>query len=285
MSTNRYDLKAKNIHTDSDKAKLLYISSAKYGGDWFSVPHTHNCAELFYVIGGKGQFLVTDRSFTITAGDMVIVNPHVEHTETSLAASPLEYIVMGIEGLELNMDDGSDHSFCIINFYDDGSDVQFYLKTMLKEIEGKDMGFETLCQDLLDILLIKLLRKTKFSKVLSSTQESLSSDTVALRRYIENHYREPLTLDLLAQNVHMNKFHLAHMFSKEFGLSPFNYIQQLRIQESKELLSTTDYPLSQIAGMCGFSSPSYFSQRFRSSTGISPAEYRKQNKKKDDGGA
>ena len=285
MSTNRYDLKAKNIHTDSDKAKLLYISSAKYGGDWFSVPHTHNCAELFYVIGGKGQFLVTDRSFTITAGDMVIVNPHVEHTETSLAASPLEYIVMGIEGLELNMDDGSDHSFCIINFYDDGSDVQFYLKTMLKEIERKDMGFETLCQDLLDILLIKLLRKTKFSKVLSSTQESLSSDTVALRRYIENHYREPLTLDLLAQNVHMNKFHLAHMFSKEFGLSPFNYIQQLRIQESKELLSTTDYPLSQIAGMCGFSSPSYFSQRFRSSTGISPAEYRKQNKKKDDGGA
>ena len=285
MSTNRYDLKAKNIHTDSDKAKLLYISSAKYGGDWFSVPHTHNCAELFYVIGGKGQFLVTDRSFTITAGDMVIVNPHVEHTETSLAASPLEYIVMGIEGLELNMDDGSDHSCCIINFYDDGSDVQFYLKTMLKEIEGKDMGFETLCQDLLDILLIKLLRKTKFSKVLSSTQESLSSDTVALRRYIENHYREPLTLDLLAQNVHMNKFHLAHMFSKEFGLSPFNYIQQLRIQESKELLSTTDYPLSQIAGMCGFSSPSYFSQRFRSSTGISPAEYRKQNKKKDDGGA
>ena len=284
MSTNRYDLKAKNIHTDSDKAKLLYISSAKYGGDWFSVPHTHNCAELFYVIGGKGQFLVTDRSFTITAGDMVIVNPHVEHTETSLAASPLEYIVMGIEGLELNMDDGSDHSFCIINFYDDGSDVQFYLKTMLKEIEQKDMGFETLCQDLLDILLIKLLRKTKFSKVLSSTQESLSSDTVALRRYIENHYREPLTLDLLAQNVHMNKFHLAHMFSKEFGLSPFNYIQQLRIQESKELLSTTDYPLSQIAGMCGFSSPSYFSQRFRSSTGISPAEYRKQNKEKDDGG-
>lgn len=73
MSTTRYDLQAKNIHTDSDKAKLLYISSAKYGGDWFSVPHTHNCAELFYVIGGKGQFLVTDRSFTITAGAVKLI--------------------------------------------------------------------------------------------------------------------------------------------------------------------------------------------------------------------
>ena len=281
MSTTRYDLQAKNIHTDSEKAKLLYISSAKYGGDWFSVPHTHNCAELFYVIGGKGQFLVTDRSFTITAGDMVIVNPHVEHTETSLAASPLEYIVMGIEGLELNMDDTTENLFCIINFYDDGSDVQFYLKTLLKEIERKAMGFETVCQDLLDILLIKLLRKTNFTKALASVREDLSADTVAVRRYIENHYREPLTLDLLAQNVHMNKFHLAHIFSKEFGLSPFNYIQQLRIRESQELLRTTDYPLSQIAGMCGFSSPSYFSQRFSSTVGISPGEYRKRNRGKD----
>ena len=121
-----------------------------------------------------------------------------------------------------------------------------------------------------------------YSKVLSSTGEDLSSDTVAVRRYIENHYREPLTLDLLAQSVHMNKFHLAHTFSKEFGLSPFNYIQQLRIRESKELLCTTDYPLTQIASMCGFSSPSYFSQRFRASAGISPAEYRKRNKGKDD---
>lgn len=281
MSTTRYDLQAKNIHTDSDKAKLLYISSAKYGGDWFSVPHTHKCAEVFYVIGGKGQFLVSDRSFTITAGDMVIVNPYVEHTETSLAASPLEYIVMGIEGLELNMEDTTDNSFCIINFYEDGSDVHFYLKNMLMEIERKNTGFETVCQDLLDILLIKLLRKTNFSKVLASAREDLSSDTVAVRRYIENHYREPLTLDLLAANVHMNKFHLAHTFSKEFGISPINYIQQLRIRESKDLLCTTDYPLTQIASMCGFSSPSYFSQRFRTCTGVSPAEFRRQNKEKE----
>lgn len=283
MSTTRYDLQAKNIHTDSDKAKLLYISTAKYGGDWFSMLHTHKCAELFYVVGGKGQFLVSGNSFTIAPGDMLIVNPYVEHTETSLAANPLEYIVMGIEGLELNIDDTTDNSFCIVNFRDDGREMQFYLKSMLMEIENKSTGFETVCQDLLDILLIKLLRKTNFSKVLASSREDLSPDTVAVRRYIEGHYREALTLDLLAEKVHMNKFHLAHIFSKEFGTSPINYIQKLRIQESRELLRTTDFSLTQISRMCGFSSPSYFSQRFRNAEGMSPADFRKQHKAKDSG--
>lgn len=281
MSTTRYDLQAKNIHTDSDKAKLLYVSTAKYGGDWFSTLHTHKCAELFYVVGGRGQFLVCDESLTIGAGDMVIVNPYVEHTETSLAANPLEYIVMGIEGLELNMDDTSGNSYCIIDFQDDSREVQFYLKSMLLEIEQKNTGFETVCQDLLDILLIKLLRKTNFSKMLASARDDLSADTVAVRRYIEGHYREALTLDILAEKVHINKFHLAHIFSKEFGISPINYIQKLRIQESRELLRTTNYSLTQISRMCGFSSPSYFSQRFRLAEGMSPAEFRKKHKSKD----
>lgn len=275
MSTTRYDLQAKNIQTDSDKAKLLYVSTAKYGGDWVSMLHTHKCAELFYVIGGKGQFLVRDNAFTIGAGDMVIVNPYIEHTETSLAANPLEYIVMGIEGLELDMDDTTDHSFCIINFREESTDVHFYLRSMLMEIEQKNTGFETICQDLLDILLIKLLRKTNFTKALSSSREDLSPDTIAVRRYIEGHFREPLSLDILAENIHINKFHLAHIFSKEFGISPINYILKLRIKESRELLRTTNFSLSQIARTCGFSSPSYFSQRFRAAEGMSPAEFRK----------
>lgn len=281
MSTTRYDMQARNIHTDSAKAKLLYVSKAKYGGDWFSALHTHKCAELFYVIGGKGQFLVRDDSFTISAGDMVIVNPSVEHTETSLEANPLEYIVMGIDGLVLSMDDTDDDTYCIINFLDDTNDIQFCLKSMLIEIENKETGFETVCQDLLDILLIKLLRRTNFSKVLASNKENHSPNTVAVRRYIEGHFRESLTLDSIAESVHMNKFHLAHRFRKEFGMSPINYMIHLRIQESKELLTTTNYSLGQIARTCGFASSSYFSQRFRAAEGMSPVEFRKQSKREN----
>lgn len=281
MSTVRYDLTAKSIHTDSDKAKLLYISTAKYGGDWFSAMHTHACAEVFFVVGGRGKFLVGGDSFTVTVGDMVIVNPHVEHTETSFAANPLEYIVMGIEGLELKMDDPAASDFCIVHFCDSAENIQVYLKNILFEIEHQLPGFETVCQDLLDVLLIQLLRHTNFSKALASSQEHFSSAAVAVRRYIEGHFREPLSLDMLSRETHINKFHLAHMFRREFGISPISYIQKLRIEESRELLRTTNYTLSQIAQACGYSSPSYFSQRFRQAEGMSPAQFRRKHRRRE----
>ena len=87
-------------------------------------------------------------------------------------------------------------------------------------------------------------------------------------------------LEQLAEEGHMNKFYLSHAFKKEYGLSPINYMIDCRIREGKRLLADTDLSLSQIAGILGFSSPSYFSQSFRKAEGISPAEYRKANLQK-----
>ena len=53
MGNERYDFSAPKEYLTKDKAKLLYVSSATYGGDWLSTPHTHYCSELFYVIDVK----------------------------------------------------------------------------------------------------------------------------------------------------------------------------------------------------------------------------------------
>ena len=102
MSLSRFDFVSEVSHNARSAAQLLYISTAKYGGDWLSVPHTHACAELFYVVGGQGSFIVGNHSFPVTKGDLIVVNPLVEHTETSFQSQPLEYIVLGVEGLGSN---------------------------------------------------------------------------------------------------------------------------------------------------------------------------------------
>ena len=68
---------------DRSKVKLLYVSTAKYGGDWHSTLHTHECTEIFYVVGGSGKFNIEGKLLPVTTDDMVIVNPNVEHTEVS----------------------------------------------------------------------------------------------------------------------------------------------------------------------------------------------------------
>ena len=81
------------------EAKLLYVTSAKYENDWHSTPHTHYFTEFFYVLRGEGRFLVEDTTFPVKENDMVIINPNIPHTEMSLSDRPLEYIVLGIDGL------------------------------------------------------------------------------------------------------------------------------------------------------------------------------------------
>ena len=56
MGNERFDISTPKEYLTKDKARLLYVSSATYGGDWISTPHTHYCSELFYVIEGMGQY-------------------------------------------------------------------------------------------------------------------------------------------------------------------------------------------------------------------------------------
>lgn len=274
MSENRYDLISKASLDARVSAKLLYVSTAKYGGDWNSVPHTHACAEMFFVVGGRGQFRIEDRLYPVEENDLIVVNPHVRHTETSIDSKSLEYIVLGIEGLELMVSEEESNPFAIINFKSSGGDIQFLLTNMLKELENKAPGYETVCQDLLDILVIRLMRGSDFSAKFIPSNVQVSKEGAAVHRYIESHFKENVTLDDLAEVAHLNKYHMTHLFTRDYGISPIKFLLSLRIKESCYLLRTTDHPLSQIARITGFSSPSYFSQSFRKAEGISPTDYR-----------
>ena len=106
-------------------------------------------------------------------------------------------------------------------------------------------------------------------------RDRANSECAAARRYIDEHFTEPLSLDTLAEVAHVNKYHLSHTFRREYGISPINYLIMRRIREGRHMLEHTSYSLSQIAHSIGFSSPSYFSQSFRKAEGLSPAEYRK----------
>ena len=279
MSRSHYSLNQEQDFTIRGTAKLLNVASAKQGGDWHSVQHTHNCSELFYVIEGQGQFLIENQTYPVSINDLVIVNPNVLHTEVSLNASPLKYIVLGIEGLELSAaSEHEDTRFCIINLKSIKDTVLHHLQNMLAEIETKKPGYDIVCQDLMEILIVLLGRQTNFSTVLTPISKKTNRLCGATKRYIDTHYQENITLDQLAELNHISKFHLAHAFTEEYGISPINYLISKRISEAEHLLKTTDFSLSLISNTTGFSSSSYFAQIFRKQKGMSPTEFRKKSR-------
>ena len=258
---------------------LRNVASATYGGDWHSIPHTHSYTELFYITGGDGQFQINERLFPVHTNQLVVVNPGIIHTEVSYADHPLEYIVLGIEGLELTIPGSEEAQYCIYSF-PEHNDVLTCMQRVLQEMQDRRPQYQTICLAYMDIIMVQLMRNASVSVTQTQSRFPANRQCASVRQYIDQHYKESITLDLLAEKVSINKYYMAHAFKNEYGVSPINYLIACRIREGKRLLAETDLSLSQIASVLGFSSSSYFSQSFRNAEGTSPTEYRKANQVK-----
>ena len=277
MSRSHYSLSKEQASTIRGTVKLLNAAKATYGGDWHSAPHAHNHMELFYIVGGRGQFMIEDQYYPVSANNLVIINPNVSHTEVSVNSLPLEYLVLGIEGIELNATETANEKFSILD-HAESAEISSCIRNIIREMELKNAGYEDVCQAFMEILLIRLMRTTALSVPEEPPVVTGHRQCAAVRRYIDLHFKESLTLDQLAEEGRMNKYYLSHTFKREYGVSPINYMISKRIDESKYLLAETDLSMSQIAQLLGFSSLSYFSQVFRKSQAITPMEYRQSTK-------
>lgn len=270
MGINRYQLGADE--EEPVRAKLLYVTYSKYENDWPSLPHSHYFTELFYVKKGQGFFLAEGKRYPIRENDFVIVNPNVAHTEFSAGDTPLEYIILGVEGIGFSFGENKEH--LIFNCTRELTSLMFYMNTMLEEMEEKKRGYELVCQNLLEVLILKLIRYTGFAFDVIASLKS-SRECVKIKQYIEANYTQDITLEMLAGRSHLNKYYLVHAFTKYFGCSPISYLCDVRIKASKELLASTDYSITEIAHSSGFSSQSYFAQCFKKSCQMSASDYRK----------
>ena len=276
MSNERYLMMESDIKSLS--FQLESITKSKYDSDWHSTLHTHPFTELFYVVDGKGEFNIQGQRFPVKPNDFVIINPQVEHTELSSPDEPLEYIVLGINGLSFSnltpVSEGG-HPFSFFNLRDEQKDILRYLNAMVQEATSQQMSYELVCHNILEILLIKILRHQHFDLEVGK-QSKATKDISFIKHYLETYYHESIQLEDLASMTHLSRFYISHSFKKEIGMSPMEYLIDIRIKESKILLRTTNYSISQVADIVGFTTPTYFSKQFRKSTGISPTDYREQ---------
>lgn len=253
----------------------LYISHSKFENDWVSLFHTHPFSELFFVRSGRGSLLTEDGEYPLTEGDFIIINANTSHTEKSSINMPLEYISVAVKDIYFSFSGFKE--YIILNCQDEQKDLKFYMTTILHELMHKKHDYESVCKNLLEVLIIKLMRWTDFSfEIESSTR--INRECIKIKRHIDFNFMQDITLDTLAQLSHMNKYYMSHAFSRCFGCSPIQYLCQVRIQNSKDLLANTDFNITNVAHLSGFSSHSYFAQSFQKSCGMTASAYRKECK-------
>lgn len=116
-------------------------------------------------------------------------------------------------------------------------------------------------------------RYTNQSKIYPTEEKVYSAAS-----YIHSHYSEELSLAQLSQKLYISSYYLSHQFKQVTGFTLTDYIQMTRIRNVQSMLINTDISIARAAISCGFSSFSQFNRAFRKHIGMSPSQYRKQNK-------
>lgn len=105
---------------------------------------------------------------------------------------------------------------------------------------------------------------------------TISSNYVIARtqHYIEQHLEESITVKTLASLANMSITHFNRIFKKELGMTPIDYLIDVRLTQAKKLLRRFDHSITDISLKCGFNSNAHFSSTFQKKIGITPTEYR-----------
>lgn len=121
--------------------------------------------------------------------------------------------------------------------------------------------------------------KTHFSHILDVIRTELAekNNYIAERtqRYIDAHYREPLTLQSISSAMHISPYYLCHIFKDSLNSSVMEYLNASRIHAAKLLLKGEQKSVKDIAYAVGFSDPNYFCRVFKRTTGITPSAFKR----------
>ncbi|MBR1968458.1 MAG: helix-turn-helix transcriptional regulator, partial [Clostridia bacterium] len=117
-----------------------------------------------------------------------------------------------------------------------------------------------------------------FAASATNKVKNISPDILKIIAYINANYNQPITLKTLSDKFYLSKVSLCKKFKKAMRCSIMDYVSHLRLNKAKSILRSQNKSMEEIAAECGYSSASYFYLTFKKQVGLSPSNYKKDQK-------
>ena len=244
--------------------------------------HHHDFYEIYYLISGNVEYWIDGRIIRMEPGDLLLINPMELHRPMLEQGTLYERFVLWINKAFLeNISSKEPLNQCFdtsrpnrTNLIRPSQAERTMLMTrlaeMVRESYSQDFGGSISAYGQFLQFMVQLNRLAGRTDYQEESQQR-SPLVQRVLQYVSEHFSEPICLEQLAAEFYISKYHLAHAFSREVGVSIYRYIMLRRLLLARQLLAGGE-SAKQVCRSCGFSDYTSFYRAFKSEYGISPGK-------------
>lgn len=248
-----------------------------YHIDYAYPPHAHDGYVVCLVEYGIQSFTLKGSKYYTPPSGLILINPDMVHTGEAASEHgfqmrslypSLQHMGQVLEGITGQA--GQLPYFRDVRIDDREATGRVYRShQMMTEIDIDPLTVEISFFETLAFLIERYAEKRPAQALFGNERRAVQ----IVKRYIEQHYAEQISLDDLAAHVALSPYHLLRVFRRDVGMPPHAYLQDVRIRRAMGLIESGT-PLAEVAFAVGFSSQSHMTRRFKQVTGVTPGFYR-----------
>ena len=273
-----------NFGMDVDKfnPKILYTFEKRFTSKDLLKLHSHDFMSFMYILSGSCNYIINGIPYKVKKGDMLILNPGVEHGKTVPSGGEVVEFHAGFENFNVH-DLPKNHVISenitpVIPSINYESELKQCCTDILKEQKKCEAGSELILKVLGMRLLIILLQATCQRETVrekgSINFETYDRSTIvnAITEFINSNYMHELSLEIISQNMYLSPAYISKLFKEETGDSAINYLIKVRLSKAKNFLADSQMTIKEAAHSVGYDDAYHFSKLFKKYYGYPPSK-------------
>lgn len=269
------NLKKRYVFSSLDKTLPLFIESIGFNPyeENFTRPEGYPYFHWLQSVEGEGRVMFSGQEVFLKPGNGVLLTPHTPHSYYPAGSQwTTMYVTFGGTASEMILTSLQINKSALYTETTDGL-FKLVMEEMINDVEGKkEFSSLELSRNLYHfIIMLKKYGKINNQPSLSQYYEKINP----VVNWIEKKYAENIGLPEMAEEGNISPQYLNTLFKDAFGISPYSFLIQIRIRESKRvLISNKNASLKEVAKLVGFNDVSHFVATFRKKEGMTPKKYR-----------
>lgn len=241
--------------------------------------HTHQSAELYYFVRGRGVFRIEGSEYPLESGDLLVMQPAEAHLIVPNPKYPYERKNLHFNADVLRVIDPEGHLLSAIldrkpgkrNLFKSmefsGGSCEHYFDCMMAESGNSRIN-------ILAGLIPLLNEMVAIAKSTAGEDSDTETDSVEYRiiRYINKHLQQDITLDSICSKFHLSKSQLCRLFKESTGTTVWKYITTKRLIKARQLIEAGESPTQIYSSACGFNDYSSFYRAYVKHFGTAPSK-------------